>query len=47
MEQIGKYMQKLQITYIKEWAKSSNIEIDDFFTLSQLIFYAQAGGSRS
>ncbi len=47
MEDIGKYLQRQQITRTKEGVESSNSEIDNFFTLAQLIFIAQARGSKS
>jgi len=47
MEQTDKYLHKQQITYTKEQVEFSNNEIDDLFTPTQLILYAQIGDSRS
>jgi len=42
-----KYLQRQHITCTKEGAKSSNSEINDFLTLTQLILYAKSRCPRS
>jgi hypothetical protein len=41
IEQTSKYFRKQQITHTKEVVKSSNNEIDNFFTTSHLIYNAK------